>query len=213
MIHNPENFLTAGEPLNRAQHVLFLVHGRGGSAQNMLALTQHLTAPGVAFVAPQATGHTWYPQSFMMPREQNEPHLSAALLVLAGLRARIQSDFNLPPDRMFWLGFSQGACLTLEFVTRNPQTYGGVFGLSGGLIGPDEALTGYDGSLTGTPVLLGCSDTDPHIPKQRVLDTAAVLEKMGAVVTTRLYANFGHSVNEDELAFVNEVLNGAVAVD
>lgn len=211
MIHDPNNFLTAGLPLDQARKVLVLVHGRGGSARDMLSLTKYLNVTDFAFVAPQATNNTWYPYSFMAPIAQNEPYLTSALTVLGGVRARLQADANVEPDQIFWLGFSQGACLTLEFVARNPLTYGGVFGLSGGLIGPD--ISAHTGSLAGTPVFLGCSDIDSHIPKQRVLDTEAALKQMGASVETRLYANFGHSINEDELAVVNKVLNGDIAAD
>jgi phospholipase/carboxylesterase len=211
MIHDPNNYLTDGQPLDQANKVLILTHGRGSSARDMLALTQHLDASGFAFVAPQATGGTWYPYSFLAPIAQNEPNLSSALAVLHGLRGRLMDDFNVKPSQIYWLGFSQGACLTLEFAARHPMSYGGVFGLSGGLIGPDDALQNVDGSLTDVPVFLGCSDVDPHIPKNRVLDTAAILRQMGASVTTRLYPNFGHSINEDELDNVKQILRGNAA--
>ncbi len=207
------NYLTAGVPLGQANKVLILVHGRGGSARDILSLTDYIDAPGVAFVAPQAANNTWYPYSFLAPIAQNEPYLSAALTLLGDLQTQLQADFNIPANQIFWLGFSQGACLALEFVARHPQAYGGVFGLSGGLIGPDEALLCKTGSLAGTPIFLGCSDRDSHIPKARVLATEAVLTQMGALVTTRFYTNFGHSINEDELTVVNTILNGNSAVN
>ena len=206
MIHDPTNFLTAGVPLADATRVMVLVHGRGSSARDILTLATHLNAPDMAFVAPQATGGTWYPYSFLQPMERNEPGLSSALTVLAMLRARLQADYNLKTPQLYWLGFSQGACLTLEFAARNPAVYGGIFGLSGGLIGPDGTPRTYEGTLTGTPVVLGCSDVDSHIPKKRVLETGAVYERMGAVVQTKLYPNGGHTINEDELSLVNTVL-------
>ena len=208
MVHNPTNYLTAGVPLNEASRVMVLVHGRGSSGSDMLELASHLKADGMAFVAPQATGGTWYPYSFMQPLERNEPDLSSALLVLTMLRARLQADFNVKTPQIYWLGFSQGACLTLEFAARNPAVYGGIFGLSGGLIGPDITPSEYEGILSGTPLVLGCSDVDSHIPKERVLETAAVYGQMGANVQTKLYPNGGHTINEDELSLVNAILAG-----
>ncbi|TAE21658.1 MAG: phospholipase [Cytophagales bacterium] len=207
MIHNPNNIVTAGVPLEKATKVMIMVHGRGGSARDILSLSEHLDRRDeFAFVAPQAQDNTWYPYSFLQPTERNEPYLTSALTTLAMLRARLQSDFNLKTPQIYWLGFSQGACLMLEFVARNPLTYGGVFGLSGGLIGPPETPRNYEGTLDGTPVFLGCSDTDSHIPKERVLETEAVLNRMGAKVTTTLYPNFPHSINEDELKMINSLI-------
>lgn len=206
MIHNPSNFLTAGIPLEEAKRVMILVHGRGGSARDMLSMLPHLKADDMAFVAPQATDGTWYPYSFLQPTERNEPYLSSALTTLQMVRARLQADYNVKLPQMYWLGFSQGACLTLEFLARNPAAYGGIFGLSGGLIGPHTTPRDYEGSFANTPVVLGCSDPDSHIPKARVLETEAVLTRMGARVQTRIYPNGGHTINEDELSLVNTVL-------
>ena len=203
MIHNPNNFLTAGKPLNEATKVMVMVHGRGGSAADILSLSEHFKRDDFAFIAPEASGNTWYPYSFLKPLTDNEPYLSSALQVLLSLRARLQSDYNLKPSQIYWFGFSQGACLTLEFVARNAMEYGGVFGLSGGLIGPDGTDWNYDGNLGNTPVFLGCSDEDPHVPKERVLESERVFNQMGASVTTKLYPNFPHSINEDELNIVN----------
>jgi phospholipase/carboxylesterase len=211
MIHNPNNMVTAGKPLEEAARVMILVHGRGSSARDMIGLADHIDATDMAFVAPDATGNSWYPYSFLAPMEQNEPYLSAGLTMLAMLRARLQSDYNFKSHQIFWLGFSQGACLTLEFVARNPLQYGGVFGLSGGLIGPEGTPRNYVGSLTDVPVFLGCSDRDSHIPKARVLESETVFRQMGASVTARLYPNFPHSINEDELNVVNSVISGQLA--
>ncbi len=187
---------------------MVLIHGRGGSAQDILSLADHINDKDFAFIAPQATGNSWYPYSFLRPTEENEPHLASALQVLVGLRARLQSDYNFKFPQMYWLGFSQGACLALEFAARNAIEYGGVFGLSGGLIGPDATPRQHQGALSGTPIFLGCSDTDPHIPKARVLETERILRDMGANVTAKLYPNFPHSINEDELNFVNLLIAG-----
>lgn len=203
MIHNPNNFLTAGKPLNEATSVMVMVHGRGGSAADILSLSNHIKGDNFAFIAPQATGNTWYPTSFLRPMSENEPYLSSALEVLASLRGRLQADYNFKPTQIYWLGFSQGACLTLEFVARNAMEYGGIFGLSGGLIGPAGTDRNYDGSFSKTPIFLGCSDVDSHVPKERVLESERVFDRMGASVTTKLYPNFPHSINEDELNIVN----------
>lgn len=208
MIHNPNNIRTAGRPLEEAQKVMIMVHGRGGSATDMLSLANHIQDKDFAFVAPEAQGNTWYPYSFLRPMEENEPYLSSALEVLAGLRARLQSDFNFKLPQIYWLGFSQGACLLLEFVARNPSEYGGIFGLSGGLIGPAETPRNYEGSFGNTPIFLGCSDRDSHIPKERVLESESVFQRMGADVTAKLYPNFPHSINEDELNVVNLLIAG-----
>lgn len=208
MIHNPNNIVTAGKPLDEATKVLVMVHGRGSSAEAILRLAEHVKADDFAFVAPQAQSNTWYPYSFLQPIEENEPHLSSALQVLTSLRARLQSDFNFKLPQIYWLGFSQGACLMLEFVARNATEYGGLFGLSGGLIGPPGTPRNYGGSFGNTPLFLGCSDSDSHIPKERVLESEQVFRNMGADVTTRLYPNFPHAINEDELNFVNLLVAG-----
>ena len=185
-----------------------MVHGRGSSAADILSLANDIDDKNFAFVAPQASGNTWYPYSFLRPIEENEPYLSSALNVLASLRGRLQADYNFKHPQIYWLGFSQGACLMLEFVARNASEYGGVFGLSGGLIGPEETRREYEGSFGNTPVFLGCSDRDSHIPKERVLESERVFRRMGADVTTKLYSNFPHSINEDEINIVNLLIAG-----
>ena len=208
MIHDSNNFLTAGKPLDQAQKVMIMVHGRGSSASDILSLSKHIEDKDFAFIAPQASENTWYPYSFLRPIDENEPYLSSALEVLASLRGRLQADYNFKPPQIYWLGFSQGACLMLEFIARNASEYGGVFGLSGGLIGPAETRRDYEGSFGNTPVFLGCSDRDSHIPKERVLESEDVFRRMGASVTTRLYPNFPHSINEDEVNIVNLLIAG-----
>lgn len=190
-----------GEPLDRAQAAMIMVHGRGASAEDILTLADDLAQPGFAYLAPQATGRTWYPNRFLVPLSENEPWLSSALAFIGNVLAQI-TDAGIPPERTMLLGFSQGACLVLEFAARNARRYGGIVGLSGALIGPEDAPRDYAGSLAGTPVFLGCSDADFHVPKERVNETAAVLERLGGSVTVRLYPNLDHTVNEDELDFV-----------
>jgi phospholipase/carboxylesterase len=206
--HQGQPILRAGAPLDRAAGALILLHGRGATAQGILSLADGLAQPGLAYVAPQAAGNTWYPYSFLSPIASNEPYLSSALAAIRELFGSL-SQAGIAPDRTLLLGFSQGACLALEFVARHARRYAGVAGLSGGLVGPDDAPREYLGSLAGTPVFLGCSDADPHIPKARVLYSAEVLQELGGDVTTRLYPHMGHTVNQDELDFVRG-LAGAI---
>lgn len=205
--HQNQPLLTAGAPLERAQAAMILVHGRGATAESILALAAELDQPGFAYLAPQAAGNTWYPNSFLAPIEQNEPGLSSGLAVIEEVLGDLAAA-GLSPQRVMLLGFSQGACLATEYVARNARRYGGVAGLSGGLIGPPGTPRDYDGSLDGTPVFLGCSDVDFHIPKQRVQETTAVLQRMGAAVTERLYRGMGHTVNQDEIDFVRQMMRG-----
>lgn len=198
---------TAGQPLERASAAMILLHGRGATAGGILSLAAELAHPGFAFLAPQASGNTWYPYSFLAPIEQNEPYLSAALDTVAALLERL-AGAGLPAGRTILLGFSQGACLALEFAARHARRYGGLAGLSGGLIGPEGTPRDYPGSLAGTPVFLGCSDVDPHIPRERVLESARVLERLGGRVTHRLYPGMGHGVNQDELDEVRSMMAG-----
>jgi len=182
-----------------------MLHGRGASADDILGLADQIGAGDIGFVAPQAANSTWYPYSFLAPVAQNEPWLSSALEVVSGLVGDLDRE-GIPAERIVVMGFSQGACLSLEFAARNARRYAGVFALSGGLIGPPGTPRTYDGAFDGTPVFLGCSDIDPHIPKERVIETAQVFERMQAQVTMRLYPRMGHQVNMDELSFVRVLL-------
>ena len=206
--HAQSPVIVAGEPLASAQAALVMAHGRGATAEDILALADVLDVADYALLAPQAAGFQWYPQSFLAPLEQNEPWLTSALAKIGSVLAQV-ADAGIPPERTVLLGFSQGACLTLEYVARNAHRYGGVAGLSGGLIGPDGTPRAYPGSLAGTPIFLGCSDVDPHIPAARVRASATVLEGLGAAVTMRLYPSLGHTVNRDEADAVNTLLAAA----
>jgi len=204
-LHRGQPVLTAGEDLGAARAAVVMVHGRGATAGSILTLAPRLDIPGVAFLAPQAAGGTWYPGRFLDPVEANEPWLSSALGAVGDVVARVEGA-GIAAEATALLGFSQGACLVLEFVARNARRYGGVAGLSGGLIGPDGRARPPTGSLAGTPVFLGCADPDPHIPAQRVRDAADELRRLGGEVTVRLYPGGEHAVNSDEVETVAGML-------
>jgi predicted esterase len=203
--HAGSRVVAAGAPLDRAAAAMILVHGRGASAESMIPLGEAFGRTDIAFLAPQAAGSTWYPYSFVAPIEQNEPWLSSALSLLGALVGRLEEE-GFPPERVVLAGFSQGACLATEFAARNARRYGAVAGLSGGLIGPPGTPRDHAGSLDGTPVFLGCSDIDPHIPLKCVQETTSVLSAMGAEVDERIYPGFGHSVHADEVEAVKRIL-------
>jgi predicted esterase len=203
--HGNQPVLHRGPALAAARRVAILVHGRGGSAEDILSLTQELRARDVAYLAPQAAGYTWYPYTFLSPIDQNEPGITSGLAVLARLVERADKE-GPGAGNVVLLGFSQGACLSLEFAARHARRYAGVAALSGGLIGPPGTPRNYEGSFDGTPVFLGCSDIDPHIPVERVHESAEVFRKMGAAVDERIYPRMGHTVNRDELDAVSAML-------
>ncbi len=195
----------AGAPLKDARAVAVMLHGRGATVQDILSLTDEL-AQDIAYLAPQAPGCSWYPGSFLAPLEHNEPFLSRSLSTIAAVLTDLAGQ-GIAPDRVMLLGFSQGGCLALEFVARHARRYGGVAGLSAGLIGPPGLTRSYQGSLSGTPVFIGCSDIDPHIPLDRVHESCRVLTAMNAVVTERIYPGMVHMINRDEIAQVRELLD------
>lgn len=198
----------AGVPLDKADVAMIMVHGRGGSPEGILDLAGAIDRPRVAFIAPAAQGGTWYPFPFISPREKNEPGISSGLSVIESLVTDL-IDNGFAANKIGILGFSQGACLSTEFSIRHPRRYGGVFALSGALIGPpgttwDDVVTD---ALRGTPVFLGCSDVDSHIPKERVLESEQVFQRLGARVKRTLYPGMGHLVNADEIAEVQRVVD------
>ena len=207
--HQGQPVRTAGEPVERAQAALLMVHGRGARAEDILSLADELAQPGFAYLAPQAAENTWYPNRFSAPISSNEPWLSSALAFVGDVLNQIR-EAGILPERIMLLGFSQGACLTLEFAARNARPYGGLVGLSGALIGPDDTPRNYKGSLEGTPVFLGCSDVDFHVPKERVQQTADVFRRLGGEVTERLYPNMEHTINQDEIDFIRSMMRGIV---
>jgi len=190
---------------------MIMVHGRGAGPADILSLGGAIDRPRVACVAPAAAGGAWYPFSFMVPREQNEPGLSSALGVIELLVVDLMQR-GFASQEIILLGFSQGACLASEFSIRHPRRYGGVLALSGGLIGaPGTKWDDVTTSLHGTPVFLGCSNVDPHIPMERVIESEAVFKRLGANVTRTLYPGMGHLVNEDEIGHVQRVADSVLA--
>jgi predicted esterase len=203
--HGDQPVLHAGASIAEARLVAILVHGRGASAEDILSLARELRARDVAYLAPQARGGTWYPYSFLTPIEQNEPFLTSSLRRLEELLHDLEQQ-GVPPDRVALMGFSQGACLSLEFAARRTRRYAAIVGFSGGLIGPPGTPRDYPGDFAGTPVFLGCSDVDAHIPVERVHESAAVFTRMAAVVDERIYPRMGHTVNRDELMAADALL-------
>jgi phospholipase/carboxylesterase len=203
--HQGQPLLTLGAPLEQARAAMIMLHGRRGTAQDILSLAPELDQPGFAYLAPQAASNEWYPNSFLTALEGNWPHLSSAMRILDDLLAQA-ADADIPPERVMLLGFSQGACLASEYLARHTRRYGGLVGFSGGLIGLDDTPRDYAGSLDGTPVFLGCSEVDSYIPKARVQLTTRVLRGLDAVVIERFYPGLGHSINRDELNFAREMM-------
>jgi predicted esterase len=203
--HQGQPVLRAGLPLEEAGAALILIHGRGASAYDIMSLGSLMAHERLAYLAPEAANHVWYPQSFLAPLEQNEPYLTSALRSVADVVALAEAV--LPPEKIILAGFSQGACLASEFVARNPRRYGGLIAFSGGVIGPPGSQPAeYPGSVEGMPVFLGCSDTDAHIPLARVEETAVVFASLGAEVTKQIYPGMAHTVIQDEIDHANQII-------
>ncbi len=210
--HQGQKLVTAGTPLDEATAALILVHGRGATARSIVQMGEEVHREGVALLAPQAARNTWYPNSFLAPVERNEPGRSSGLQAVDDAVERAV-EAGIDRERVLLLGFSQGACLASEYVARNPRRYGGLVALSGGLIGETVDPTSYDGDIEGTPVFVGCSDVDPHIPLERVKETSEAFELLNGDVDERIYEGMGHGVNEDELEAVAELVARLVGED
>lgn len=208
--HQDQPLLTAGASLDTADAAVIMVHGRGASARGILGMAAEFDTDNVAYLAPQAAGNEWYPQSFLAPVERNEPGRTSGLQAIDDALSEC-TEGEIPVENVLVMGFSQGGCLASEYVARNPRRYGGLSALSGGLIGdsidPDE----YHGDLEETSAFFGCSDVDPHIPEERVHASADVFEQLNADVEKRLYPGMGHTVNQDELQYVSDMIAGMVA--
>lgn len=210
--HADQPTLTAGTPADQAKAILILLHGRGGDAHGMLELFNTLQVDGLTAIAPQAANHTWYPQSFLAPLDANQPYLDSALQRITSILNNLTSS-GMPSHRIALLGFSQGACLTCEFIARNPRKYGAVMALTGGLIGPPGGLSTYNGALENTPVFLGTSDPDSHVPISRVEETRDILTKIGGQVELRRYPGMPHTINDDEIDACRKLLHALVNAD
>jgi predicted esterase len=204
--HEGQPVATLGAPLGQAPGAVIMVHGRGAGPENILDLVPVLERPRLSYLAPAAANRTWYPYSFLADIATNEPGISSGLAVLDSLVARIETA-GVPRTRIVLLGFSQGACLSAEYAIRHASRFGGVVLFSGGAIGPPGTTWNYDGRFDGTPVFLGCSDRDSHVPLARVNETADVFGRMGAAVTKRIYPGMGHLVNEDEIIAARGLLD------
>lgn len=200
-----KDIVTAGKPLDEATRVLIMLHGRGASAEDILSLSSYLNVKDYALIAPRATNNSWYPYSFLMPTTRNEPWLSSALSLVRELVTDINNK-GIPAENIYFVGFSQGACLNLDFVARNATKYGGVVAFTGGLIGDKIYNENYSGNFNKTPIFIGTSNPDPHVPVERVNTTTEILQNMNAVVTEKVYNNMGHTINEDEIRHANNLV-------
>ncbi|MDR7369910.1 dienelactone hydrolase family protein [Flavobacterium aquidurense] len=197
--------ITAGLPLNEAKKALIMIHGRGASSNDILSISRHLEVKDFALIAPQAENRTWYPYSFLVPIDENEPSLTKSLETIAQVVIAIEEN-GIKKENIYFLGFSQGACLALEFTARNAAKYGGVVAFTGGLIGDKVHESHYKGNFENTPIFIGTSDPDFHVPVERVKETTKLLEKMGAAVTTKIYDNMGHTISQDEVDLANQLI-------
>jgi phospholipase/carboxylesterase len=200
-----KKIITAGMPVATATKALIMLHGRGATAEDILSLAAHLEINDFALLAPQATNNSWYPLSFLAPPAQNEPWLSSALDIIEQTVAGIENA-GIAKEQIYLLGFSQGACLTLEYITRHATRYGGAIAFTGGLIGDKINSQNYQGDFADTPVFIGTSNPDPHVPVERVYASANIIRRMNAIVTEKIYENMGHAINQDEIAHANRLL-------
>jgi phospholipase/carboxylesterase len=200
-----KHVLLKGSKLGEAERVLVMLHGRGANAEDILSLANYLNVQHFTLLAPQATDNTWYPNSFLAPPYTNEPWLSSAISLIDDITDDI-IDNGIDYNNIFFLGFSQGACLTLEYVTRNAKRYGGVAAFTGGLIGDRIYEQHYKGDFQSTPIFIGTSDPDPHVPLERVEESVKILKDLNAEVTEKIYKNMGHTINEDEIEIVNNLI-------
>jgi phospholipase/carboxylesterase len=207
MYLHSKQIVTAGTPAGQATKAVVLLHGRGGSAEDIISLKRHLDLEGAALYAPQATNNSWYPYSFLAPVEQNQPALDSALLLIGEVVADIVAG-GIAPENIYFAGFSQGACLTLEYTARNAQRYGGIIALTGGLIGQTLDIENYQGDFGQTPVFISTGDPDPHVPVSRVKESIAVLERMNAFVSYAIYPGRQHTISAEEIRMVNKKVLG-----
>ncbi|WP_184551088.1 alpha/beta hydrolase [Mucilaginibacter sp. FT3.2] len=207
MYTHQKKYATAGTPAKDAGAALVMIHGRGGTAQNIISLAQDLNVANMAIYAPQAANNSWYPYSFMAQDKQNQPALDSALEVIDELVKQIVAD-GIPEEKIYFIGFSQGACLTLEYITRNAKQYGGAVAFTGGLIGEELNLANYTGDFNHTPILITTGNPDPHVPLGRVEDSVKVLQNLNADVTLKVYNGRPHTITQQEIDLANELVFG-----
>ncbi|MBB2151215.1 alpha/beta hydrolase [Pedobacter gandavensis] len=198
MYTHHKNIITAGLPIDSAENAIIFLHGRGASATDIISLNQHLQMNNAALFAPQATNHSWYPYSFLAPVSENQPALDSALLLIKDLVENIEAQ-GIPKNKIFFVGFSQGACLTLEYISRNAGKYAGVVAFTGGLIGEELDLSNYEGNFDQTPILITTGNPDPHVPVSRVNESKKILEEMNAKVSVQIYPGRAHTISKAEI--------------
>lgn len=205
MYAHQKNYITTGTPATEAGAALVMIHGRGGTAQNIASLADSLNVQGMAIYAPQATNNSWYPYSFMAGDKMNQPALNSALDTIDQLVQQIKTD-GISEEKIYFLGFSQGACLTLDYITRHAKTYGGAMAFTGGLIGEVLDLNNYQGNFNGTPVLITTGNPDPHVPLTRVEESVAIIKNLGADVTLKVYPGRPHTITQQEIDLANQLV-------
>ena len=204
--HQNSKIITHGVSPEEADLAMIMIHGRGASAESIITLSDEFDTGNIHYRAPQADQSTWYPYSFLQPTDRNQPGLSSGLQLIFDIISDLENQ-GIAKENIVLLGFSQGACLSTEFVARHPAQYGGIITLSGGLIGESVRKEKYDGGLNGTPYFVGCSDVDPHIPVERVDESVEVLKKLGADITKKIYPGMGHTVNQDEIDHIKKIIS------
>jgi predicted esterase len=206
--HQKSRTITTGSDPQKADGAIIMIHGRGATAESIVTLAHEFDAENFHFAAPQASGNTWYPYSFMAPSKNNQPGLSSGLQAIFNIVSDLESK-GIPKKKIIILGFSQGACLATEFVARHPNRYGGLIAFSGGIIGDGDSVNpeNYTGSLDGTPYFVGCSDNDAHIPVERVEESVEVMTKLGADVTKKIYSGMGHTIIRDEIEEAQKIID------
>ncbi|MVN91224.1 alpha/beta hydrolase [Mucilaginibacter aquatilis] len=205
MYNHQFEYKTTGAPAAEAKGALVMLHGRGSTATNIMSLSKELSVANLAIYAPQAANNSWYPYSFMAPDEQNQPALNSALEVIDQLVDQIKKD-GFTEDRIYFAGFSQGACLTLEYITRNAKVFGGAVAFTGGLIGEHIRQENYNGDFNGTPVLITTGNPDPHVPLSRVNESVEIISRLGARVTLKVYEGRPHTISMDEVELANQLI-------
>ncbi|MEH6304009.1 dienelactone hydrolase family protein [Olivibacter sp. CPCC 100613] len=205
MYTHDKQFIKAGKPFNETDKAIVLIHGRGGHAEDMISLGRFLKLGNMAIYAPQATNNSWYPYSFMASEQDNQPALDSAIATIGEAVEELKAN-GIQEEQIYFLGFSQGACLTLEYTARHAKKYGGIIAFTGGLIGEQLIRQRYQGDFQNTPVLITSSDPDPHVPVSRVTETVSLLEELGGQITLQLYKNKAHSISREELDLANRLL-------